>query len=47
MSYGRRGFAIAGHSIWNSLHINLRSSSSLTGFNTNLKTYLFRVAYIL
>ena len=47
ISYGSRSFAIADPSFWNSLHMNLRSSSSLTEFKTNLKTYLFREAYSL
>ena len=38
MRYGHRSFAIAGPSFWNSLPMNLRSSSSLTEFKTNLKS---------
>ena len=44
MSYGRRSFAIAGPSFWNSLPVDLRHSSSLTEFKSKLKTHLFRGA---
>ena len=42
VSYGRRSFAIAGRSFWNSLPVDLRRSSSLTEFKSKLKTHLFR-----
>ena len=45
MSYGRRSFARAGPSFWNSLPVDLRRSSSLTEFKSKLKTHLFRGAY--
>ena len=45
MSYGRRSFAIAGPSFWNSLPVDLRRRSSLTQFKSKLMTHLFRGAY--
>ena len=45
MTYGHRSFAIAGPSLWNSLPIELRRSSSSTEFKSKLKTHLFRRAY--
>ena len=45
MSYDRRTLAIAASSFWNSLHFDLRCSSSLTEFKSKLKTHLFRGAY--
>ena len=45
MSYGRRSFAIAGPSFWNSLPVDIRRSSSLTEFKSKLKTHLFRRVY--
>jgi len=38
---GRRSFAFAAPTIWNSLPISLRSCSSLAIFHSNLKTHLF------
>ena len=45
MSYGRRSFATAGPSFWNSLPVDHRRSSSLTKFKYKLKTHLYRGAY--
>ena len=38
---GRRSFAYAAPTVWNSLPLHIRSSSSLASFHTALKTYLF------
>ena len=44
-SYGDHSFSIAASRLWNTLSCELCSSSSVTTFHTNLKTYLFRTAY--
>ena len=43
--YGKRAFAYAGRSIWNSLPTEPRLSSTSSTFCTGLNTFLFRVAY--
>ena len=40
-SAGRRSFAFAAPTVWNSLPLEVRSSSSLASFRSSLKTYLF------
>ena len=40
---GRRSFAFAAPTVWNSLPPTLRSASTLTTFRANLKTHLFPV----
>ena len=42
---GRRGFAVAAPAEWNRLPQNVRSQQTITGFRSQLKTYLFRLAY--
>ena len=44
-SYGERCFKYAGPQEWNKLPLYVRKSSSLSIFITQLKTYLFQVAY--
>ena len=44
-SYGERCFKYAGPPEWNKLPIYIRKSSSLFIFKTQLKTYLFMLAY--
>ena len=39
--YGERRFSYAAPSLWNSLPINIRTSTSLCTFKRSLKTYLF------
>ena len=41
----RRSFAVTGHTLWNSLPLEIRSSSSLPMFRSRLKTFLFIEAY--
>jgi hypothetical protein len=41
-----RSFRHAASSVWNALPANVRESSSVATFKTNLKTYLFTVAYL-
>ena len=43
--FGKRALAYAGPSAWNSLHTELRLSSTNSSFFTGLKTFFFRVAY--
>ena len=42
---GRRGFAMASPTEWNRLSQSLRSQQTITGFRSQLKTYLFKLAY--
>ena len=44
-TYGERCFKYAGPQEWNKLPIHIRKISSLSIFKTQLKTYLFRLAY--
>ena len=41
---GRRGFAMASPTEWNRLPQSVRSQQTITGFRSQLKTYLFRLA---
>lgn len=43
--FGERAFSWAAPKLWNSLPPSIRNSSSLLIFQTNLKTYLFTLAY--
>ena len=43
--YGGRCFAKAAPVVWNNLSFQLRSASTITEFQSSLKTYLFRKAY--
>ena len=40
-NYGKRSFSVSGPLIWNRLPLNLKSSTTLSSFKSNLKTYLF------
>ena len=42
---GRRGFAVAAPAEWNKLAQTVRSQQTIDGFRSQLKTYLFRLAY--
>ena len=42
---GRRGFAVAAPAEWNKLPQTVRSQQTTDGFRSQLKTYLFRLAY--
>ena len=42
---GRRGFAMASPTEWNRLPQSVRSQQTITGSRSQLKTYLFRLAY--
>ena len=43
---GRRGFAVAAPAEWNNLPQTVRSQQTIDGFRSQLKTYLFRLAYL-
>ena len=40
--YGDRAFSVAGPTLWNALHKNIRLYATLEPFKTFLKTYLFK-----
>ena len=42
---GRRGFAVAAPAVWNKLPQTVRSQQTIDCFRSQLKTYLFRLAY--
>ena len=42
---GRRGFVVAAPAKWNKLPQTGRSQQTIDGFRSQLKTYLFRLAY--
>ena len=44
-TYGDRAYSVAGLKLWNNLPLDIRLSSSVTVFNTKLKTYLFKEAF--
>ena len=44
-TYGDRGFQAASAKEWNVLPLNIKHSSSVASFKTNLKTHLFRLHY--
>lgn len=43
---GDRSFAVRAPKLWNSLPLNIKSSPSVSSFKTNLKTYLYRKAFL-
>ena len=45
-SFGDRAFLKAGPTLWNLVPCEIRLSPSLDSFKTNLKTFLYRDAYI-
>ena len=45
-SYGDRAFTVYAPQVWNQLPLSLKTESSLNKFKKNLKTYLFRNAFI-
>jgi hypothetical protein len=45
-SFGDRAFLKAGPTLWNLVPCEIRLSPSLNSFKTNLKTFLYRDAYI-
>ena len=44
-TYGDRAFSVCAPKLWNSLPLNVRLSSGIASFKSNLKTYLFKQAF--
>ena len=44
--YGARSFSVSAPRLWNELPSHVKSSQSICAFKRNLKTYLFRCAFI-
>ena len=44
-TYGDRAFSAAAPRLWNQLRLELRGVTSVDQFRTQLKTYLFKLAY--
>ncbi len=44
-TYGDRSFSVCGPRLWNSLPITVKTSTSLDGFKSQLKTHLFRLYF--
>ena len=44
-AYGDTAFSAAAPRLWNQLHPELRGVTSIDQFRTQLKTYLFKLAY--
>ena len=44
-SYGLRSFSVAAPELWNSLPLSIRTTPNLLSFKSELKTYLFKLAY--
>ena len=44
-SFGDRSFSVAAPTLWNALPVSLRSIKCISTFNSNVKTYLFTLAF--
>ena len=44
-SFGDRSFSVAAPTLWNALPVSLRSMKCISTFKSNLKTYLFKLAF--
>jgi hypothetical protein len=44
--YGERRFDVAAVTLWNSLPASLRNEQSLEAFKKELKTHLFKIAFV-
>ena len=44
--YGRRGFSVTAPRLWNDLPDSLRQINSLELFKSNIKTHLFKAAFV-
>ncbi|CAH3142426.1 unnamed protein product, partial [Porites evermanni] len=44
-SFGDRSFSVAAPTLWNALPVSLRSIKCISTFKSNLKTYLFKLAF--
>jgi hypothetical protein len=45
-TFGDRAFAVAAPKIWNSLPQSIKDSNNINSFKTNLKTFLFKTAFL-
>jgi len=44
-SFGDRSFSVAAPTLWNALFVSLRMMKCISTFKSNLKTYLFKLAF--
>lgn len=44
-SFGDRSFSVAAPTLWNALPVSLRMITCISTFKSNLKTYLFKLAF--
>ena len=44
-SFGDRSLSVAAPTLWNALPVSLRSIKCISTFKSNLKTYLFKLAF--
>ena len=44
-SFGHRSFSVAAPSLWKALPVSLRMITGISTFKSNLKTYLFKLAF--
>ena len=44
-SFGDRSFSVAAPTLWNALPASLRNIKCIATFKSNLKTYLFKLAF--
>ena len=44
-SFDDRSFSVAAPTLWNALPVSLRSIKCISTFKSNLKTYLFKLAF--
>ena len=44
-NYGKRAFAVAGPTAWNSLPVQIRRANTVKKFKSALKTHLFSIHY--
>ena len=47
MTYEDRAFFIAGPRLWNELPVSFRNAADINAFKRQLKTHLFKKAYLL
>ena len=44
-SYGHRSFSVAAPELWNSLPLHIKNATNLLNFKSELKSYLFKLAF--
>ena len=45
-TYGERAFVVAAPTLWNAVPIGIRNSPSVAQFKAQLKTHLFKIAFL-